>query len=41
MVFVKPEYEGKSNNWKMAYRAGKEVVLPAREFVKTWIAEIK
>lgn len=41
LVFVKPEYEYKSNNWKMAYRAGKEVVLPAREFVKNWIDGIE
>lgn len=40
-VFVKKEYEGKSNQWKMAFRAGKEVVEPTREFVKQWISEIK
>ncbi len=39
--FVKREYESKSNRWKMAFRAGKEVVEPAREFVQSWIAEIK
>ncbi|MFH1118624.1 MAG: hypothetical protein V1775_02290 [Bacteroidota bacterium] len=41
MIFVKPEYEAKSDNWKMAFRAGKEVVLPAREFVKNWILTLK
>jgi hypothetical protein len=39
--FVKPEYEQKSNRWKMAFRAGKEVVQPAREFVQQWIREIE
>ena len=40
-VFVNPKYEGKNRRWKMAYRAGKEVVEPAREFVQLWITEIK
>jgi hypothetical protein len=40
-VFVNPKYEGKSRHWKMAYRAGKEVVEPTRAFVQQWIAEIK
>jgi hypothetical protein len=40
-VFVNPKYEGKSKRWKMAFRAGKEVVEPARAFVQQWITEIK
>jgi hypothetical protein len=40
-IFVNPEYERKDGRWKMAFRAGKEVVQPAREFVEKWIAEIK
>jgi hypothetical protein len=40
-LFVNPAYEKKSNRWKMAYRAGKEVIEPARAFVQQWIAEIK
>lgn len=40
-VFVNPVYERKSNRWKMAFRAGKEVVEPARKFVQDWLAEIK
>jgi hypothetical protein len=40
-VFLNPAYEKKSNRWKMAYRAGKEVVEPAREFVQQWVTEIK
>lgn len=40
-IFVNPVYEKKGNRWKMAFRAGKEVVEPAREFVQQWIDEIK
>lgn len=40
-VFVNPDYERKDGRWKMAFRAGKEVVEPAREFVQKWIEEIK
>jgi hypothetical protein len=40
-IFVNPDYERKDNRWKMAFRAGKEVVEPAREFVQKWISEIK
>jgi hypothetical protein len=40
-IFVKPEYEHKDGRWKMAFRAGKEVVEPARDFVQKWIDEIK
>lgn len=39
--FVNPAYERKGNRWKMAFRAGKEVVEPARAFVQQWIGEIK
>ncbi len=40
-IFVNPVYEkNKSYYWKMAYRAGKEVVEPARAFVTEWLKEI-
>lgn len=39
--FVNRDYESKGNRWKMAFRAGKEVVEPSREFVQQWIDEIK
>ncbi|MDB5207616.1 MAG: hypothetical protein JWR72_2691 [Flavisolibacter sp.] len=39
--FVNHDYERKGNRWKMAFRAGKEVVEPAREAVQKWIEEIK
>lgn len=39
-VFVNPAYERKDRRWKMAFRAGKEVVEPARAFVEKWMEEI-
>ncbi len=41
MIFVDPAYERKSSRWKMAFRAGKEVVEPARAFVQQWMSEIQ
>lgn len=35
--FVNPAYEGKSENWKVAFRAGKEPVTAARTAVKAWL----
>jgi hypothetical protein len=39
--FANKDYERKSNRWKMAYRAGKEVIETARNFVQDWIKEIR
>lgn len=39
--FTKKEYESKSAQWKMCYRAGKEVVEAAREEAKQWLAELE
>jgi hypothetical protein len=39
--FVNKAYESKGHRWKMGFRAGKEVIEPARAFVQQWIAEIK
>ena len=39
--FTNPAYERKSNNWKMAFRAGRETVEPARSFVQEWIVTLK
>lgn len=42
MIFVNPVYEKqKGTYWKMAFRPGREVVEPAREFVQEWLSEIK
>ena len=38
--FVKPEYERKSNNWKYAFRAGKEVTETSRAFAQQWLKEL-
>ncbi|MFY7839362.1 MAG: hypothetical protein ACOVP7_03750 [Lacibacter sp.] len=38
--FVNRAYESKGSHWKMAYRAGKDVVTTARTFVETWLKEI-
>ena len=40
-IFVNPDYENRDSRWKMAFRAGKEVVEPARAFVQQWAQEIK
>jgi hypothetical protein len=40
-VFTDPQFERKSNRWKMAFRAGKDVVESSRAFVTQWISEIK
>jgi hypothetical protein len=39
--FVKKEYEYKGNQWKAAFRCGKEPVEAARAFAQQWISEIK
>ncbi|HEY1115570.1 MAG TPA: hypothetical protein VGE66_18510 [Chitinophagaceae bacterium] len=38
--FTKPEYERKSSQWKMGFRAGKEVTETARAYVQQWIREM-
>lgn len=39
--FVNPAYESKPDEWKLAFRAGKEVTETIVPFVQQWIAEIK
>jgi hypothetical protein len=39
-VFVKQEYEKKSNQWKMCYRAGKETVEAGRAYAAAWLKEL-
>jgi hypothetical protein len=41
MVFVNPQYEGKSSEWKVCYRAGREAVQAARTAAEAWLAELK
>jgi hypothetical protein len=38
--FAKKEYESKNPNWKMGYRAGREVTETMRTFVQKWILEL-
>ncbi|MGE5400230.1 MAG: hypothetical protein ACM3S2_07490 [Ignavibacteriales bacterium] len=39
-IFVNPEYEAKSDLWKLCFRAGKETVEAARTFAAAWLKEI-
>lgn len=39
--FVNKVYESKSHRWKMGFRAGKEAVEAARNFVQQWMNEIR
>ena len=39
-VFTNPKYEAKSSQWKMGFRAGKEVTETARTFAQQWLKEL-
>lgn len=39
-IFVKLEYERKHPDWKMVYRAGKEVYEVAKPFAEQWLKEL-
>ena len=39
-IFVNPAYEQKPAEWKMGYRAGKDVVQTARAFAGQWMKEL-
>jgi hypothetical protein len=40
-MFANPEYEKKTDQWKMCFRAGKAVIAAAREEVTTWLKELE
>ena len=40
MKFADPQYEAKSSQWKLCYRAGREPVQAAREFATQWLHQI-
>jgi hypothetical protein len=40
MVFFNDEYEKKTPEWKICFRAGKEATDAARTFAKTWLGEL-
>lgn len=39
-VFVKPDYERKPDDWKLIFRAGREVYQVARPFAELWLKEL-
>ena len=39
-IFVNPDYERKSDEWKMIFRAGKEVYTVVQPFAGQWLKEI-
>lgn len=41
LLFDNPGYEAKSSEWKMCYRAGKEVVAAGRLAAQQWLGELK
>jgi len=41
MRFANPQYEAKSSEWKLCYRAGKEPVQAARAFATEWLHQIE
>jgi hypothetical protein len=41
MVFANAEYESKSANWKMCYRAGRDVVQAGRAAAQQWLNELQ
>jgi hypothetical protein len=40
MVFAREDYERKSTEWKVCFRAGREATEVARAFAKSWLAEL-
>ncbi|MDD8012073.1 MAG: hypothetical protein PHX05_01165 [Acidobacteriota bacterium] len=41
MIFAREEYEEKSPEWKLCYRAGKEATEAARAFARNWLTELE
>ena len=41
MVFANEDYEQKSPEWKVCFRAGREASEAARAFAKAWLAELE
>ena len=39
--FANEDYESRSSEWKLAYRAGKEPTDKARAFARAWLAELR
>ena len=41
MRFADPQYEAKSGEWKLCYRAGRDAVQAARAFATQWLRQIE
>lgn len=41
MRFADPDYEGRSREWKLCFRAGKEATEAARDFARNWLAQLE
>lgn len=41
MLFVNPEYEARSADWKLLYRCGRQNVEAARAIANQWLTELK
>lgn len=41
MVFADAAYEQRSGNWKMCYRAGRDVVQAGRVEAERWLRELQ
>ncbi len=41
MKFADPQYEARSSEWKLCYRAGREPVQAARAFASEWLRQIE
>ncbi len=41
MRFENEDYEARSSQWKLCFRAGKEAVDAARVFAEAWLAELE
>jgi len=40
MKFADPQFEGKPEQWKLCYRAGKDATLAARAFAADWLKQL-
>jgi hypothetical protein len=41
MQYADPVYEGKTHQWKICYRAGRQAVEAARSFSQSWLTELE
>jgi flagellar biosynthesis GTPase FlhF len=41
LIFENEDYEARSQDWKLCYRAGKEATAAARAFLEKWLGELE